>query len=144
MIDWLSIVEIDKETGSSDGLQPKRAHLSCVHALSELHLHEIHFVPSLTVPVFKQGDDPIDAINRMMSFLLAVITSRYPTINNQLKNSLNPRQQATINDGRVTLQPVYGRQISFASGITMTYTPGASGSNYGKQRTVICYNCKGE
>ncbi|GKB86110.1 integrase, catalytic region, zinc finger, CCHC-type containing protein, partial [Tanacetum coccineum] len=26
----------------------------------------------------------------------------------------------------------------------MTYTPGASGSNSGKQRTVICYNCKGE
>ncbi|GJU97163.1 retrovirus-related pol polyprotein from transposon TNT 1-94 [Tanacetum coccineum] len=25
-----------------------------------------------------------------------------------------------------------------------TYTPGASGSNPGKQRTVICYNCKGE
>ncbi|GJS70104.1 retrovirus-related pol polyprotein from transposon TNT 1-94 [Tanacetum coccineum] len=25
-----------------------------------------------------------------------------------------------------------------------TYTPGASGSNSGKQRTVICYNCKGE
>ncbi|GJU73168.1 retrovirus-related pol polyprotein from transposon TNT 1-94 [Tanacetum coccineum] len=26
----------------------------------------------------------------------------------------------------------------------MTYTLGASGSNSGKQRTVICYNCKGE
>ncbi|GJZ96842.1 integrase, catalytic region, zinc finger, CCHC-type containing protein [Tanacetum coccineum] len=25
-----------------------------------------------------------------------------------------------------------------------TYTPGASGSNSGKQRMVICYNCKGE
>ncbi|GJY04088.1 integrase, catalytic region, zinc finger, CCHC-type containing protein [Tanacetum coccineum] len=25
-----------------------------------------------------------------------------------------------------------------------THTPGASGSNSGKQRTVICYNCKGE
>ncbi|GKF30441.1 retrovirus-related pol polyprotein from transposon TNT 1-94, partial [Tanacetum coccineum] len=25
-----------------------------------------------------------------------------------------------------------------------TYTPGASKSNSGKQRTVICYNCKGE
>ncbi|GKF91072.1 hypothetical protein Tco_0274773, partial [Tanacetum coccineum] len=25
-----------------------------------------------------------------------------------------------------------------------TYTLGASGSNSGKQRTVICYNCKGE
>ncbi|GJY01127.1 retrovirus-related pol polyprotein from transposon TNT 1-94 [Tanacetum coccineum] len=37
-----------------------------------------------------------------------------------------------------------GRQISFAIGTTRTYTPGASGSNSGKQRTVICYNCKGE
>ncbi|GJY19536.1 retrovirus-related pol polyprotein from transposon TNT 1-94 [Tanacetum coccineum] len=29
-------------------------------------------------------------------------------------------------------------------GTTRTYTPGASGSNSGKQRTVICYNYKGE
>nr|GEX77536.1 hypothetical protein [Tanacetum cinerariifolium] len=28
--------------------------------------------------------------------------------------------------------------------MTQTYTPGASRSNSGKQRTVICYNCKGE
>ncbi|GJS14906.1 retrovirus-related pol polyprotein from transposon TNT 1-94 [Tanacetum coccineum] len=90
------------------------------------------------------GDDPIDAINHVMSFLTAVVTSRYPTTNNQLRNSSNPRQQATINDGRVTLQPIQGRQTSFAAGTTRTYTPGASGSNSGKQRTVICYNCKGE
>nr|GEU41324.1 hypothetical protein [Tanacetum cinerariifolium] len=70
----------------------------------------------LTVPVFKQGDDPIDVINHMMSFLSAVVTSRYPTTNNHLRNSSNPRQQATINDGRVTLQPIQGRQISFAMG----------------------------
>ncbi|GKB87883.1 hypothetical protein Tco_0960155 [Tanacetum coccineum] len=63
----------------------------------------------LIVLVFKQGDDPIDAINHMMSFLSVV-----------------------------------GRQISFAMGTTRTYTPGASGSNSGKQRTVICYNYKGE
>nr|GEU44777.1 hypothetical protein [Tanacetum cinerariifolium] len=80
----------------------------------------------------------------MMSFLSAIVTSRYPTTNNQLRNSSNPRQQATINDGRITLQPVQGRQISFATGTTRTYTPGASGSNSRKQRTVICYNCKGE
>nr|GEW68434.1 integrase, catalytic region, zinc finger, CCHC-type, peptidase aspartic, catalytic [Tanacetum cinerariifolium] len=98
----------------------------------------------LTVLVFKQGDDLIDAINHIMSFLSDVVTSCYPTTNNQLKNSSNPRQQATINDGRVTLQPVQGRQISFATGTSRTYTPAASGSNYGKQRTVICYNCKGE
>ncbi|GJV56116.1 hypothetical protein Tco_1457121 [Tanacetum coccineum] len=38
--------EFDKETGSSDGLQPKQTGLSCIHALNELHLHEIHVVPS--------------------------------------------------------------------------------------------------
>nr|GEV67789.1 hypothetical protein [Tanacetum cinerariifolium] len=69
----------------------------------------------LTVPVFKQGDDPIDAINHMMSFLLDVVTSRYPTTNNQLRNSSNPRQQVIINDGSVTLQPIQERQISFAT-----------------------------
>ncbi|GJY55505.1 hypothetical protein Tco_0454620 [Tanacetum coccineum] len=31
---------------------------------------------SLVVPVFQKGDDPIDAINHMMSFLTAVVTSR--------------------------------------------------------------------
>ncbi|GKD02028.1 retrovirus-related pol polyprotein from transposon TNT 1-94 [Tanacetum coccineum] len=98
----------------------------------------------LTIPVFKHGDDPIDAINHVMSFLSAVVTSRYPTTNNQLRNSSNPRQQATINDGRVTVQPIQGRQISYAAGTTRTFTPGASGSNSGKQRIVTCYNCKGE
>ncbi|GKA98375.1 retrovirus-related pol polyprotein from transposon TNT 1-94 [Tanacetum coccineum] len=95
----------------------------------------------LIVPVFQKGDDPIDAINHMMSFLTAVVTSCYPTTNNQLRNSSNPRQQATINDGRVTLQPIQGRHTSFDAG---TYTSGESGSNSRKQRTVICYTCKGE
>nr|GEZ42102.1 hypothetical protein [Tanacetum cinerariifolium] len=94
----------------------------------------------LTILVFKKGDDPIDAINHMMSFLSAIVTSRYPTTNNQLRNSSNPRQQATIIDGRITLQPIQRRQISFASGTSRTYTPGTSGSNFGKQMTVICYN----
>ncbi|GKA83086.1 integrase, catalytic region, zinc finger, CCHC-type containing protein [Tanacetum coccineum] len=98
----------------------------------------------LIVLVFQKGDDPIDAINHMMSFLTAVVTSRYPTTNNQLRNSSNPRQQAIVNYGIVTLQPIQGRQTSLAAGTTRTYTLGASGSNSGKQRTVICYNCKGE
>ncbi|GKF79488.1 hypothetical protein Tco_0235056, partial [Tanacetum coccineum] len=91
---------------------------------------------SLVVPVFQKGDDPIDAINHMMSFLTAVVTSRYPTTNNQLRTSSNPRQQATIYDGKVTVQPVQGRQTTYAAGTTRKYTPGASGSNTGKQRTV--------
>ncbi|GJS52270.1 retrovirus-related pol polyprotein from transposon TNT 1-94 [Tanacetum coccineum] len=62
----------------------------------------------------------------------------------KLRNLSNPRQQATINNGRVILQPIQGRQTSFAAGTSRTYTSGASGNNSGKQRTVICYNCKGE
>ncbi|GJY45272.1 hypothetical protein Tco_0434335 [Tanacetum coccineum] len=90
----------------------------------------------LIVPVFQKGDDPIDAINHMMSFFTAVVTYHYPTTNNQLRISPNPRQQATINNGRVTLQPIQGRQTSLAAGTSRTYTPGASGSNSGKQRTL--------
>ncbi|GKF69356.1 hypothetical protein Tco_0202413, partial [Tanacetum coccineum] len=96
---------------------------------------------------FQKGDDPIDAIdaiNHMMSFLTAVVTSCYPATNNQLRTSSNPSQQATIYDGKVTVQPIQGRQNTYAAGTTRTYTPGASGSNMGKQQTVICYNCKGE
>ncbi|GJU69002.1 hypothetical protein Tco_1255261 [Tanacetum coccineum] len=40
----MSFDEFDKETESSDGLQPMQADLSCVHALNEPHLHEIHVV----------------------------------------------------------------------------------------------------
>ncbi|GJT08572.1 hypothetical protein Tco_0843034 [Tanacetum coccineum] len=67
---------------------------------------------------------------------MKTITSALLLTNNQLRNSLNPRQQATINDGRVTVQPVQGRQISYATGTTRTFTPGESGSNSGKQRIV--------
>ncbi|GJR29207.1 retrovirus-related pol polyprotein from transposon TNT 1-94 [Tanacetum coccineum] len=99
---------------------------------------------SLVVLVFQKGDDPIDAINHMMSFLTAVVTSRYPTTNNQLRTSSNPRQQATIYDGKLTVQPVQGRHTSYAAGTIRKYTSGASGSNTGKPGTIICYNCKGE
>ncbi|GJV18687.1 integrase, catalytic region, zinc finger, CCHC-type containing protein [Tanacetum coccineum] len=98
----------------------------------------------LTIPVFKHDDDPIDAINHVMSFLSAMVSSRYPTTNNQLRNSSNPRQQATINDGRITVQPVQRRQISYGASTTRTFTPGVSRNNLGKQRIVTCYNCKGE
>nr|GEW10015.1 retrovirus-related Pol polyprotein from transposon TNT 1-94 [Tanacetum cinerariifolium] len=54
----------------------------------------------LVVSVFQKGDDPIDAINHMMSFLTSVVASRFPATNNQLRTSSNPRQQAIINNGR--------------------------------------------
>ena len=65
--------------------------------------------------MFKQGDDPIDAINKMMSFLSTVVSSRFPSTNNQLRISSNLRQQATITDGRVSVQPYQGRQGSYGA-----------------------------
>nr|GEV42475.1 retrovirus-related Pol polyprotein from transposon TNT 1-94 [Tanacetum cinerariifolium] len=41
--------EFDEETGSGGGLQSKKADLSYVHALNELHSHEIHVVPRRVV-----------------------------------------------------------------------------------------------
>nr|GFC64847.1 hypothetical protein [Tanacetum cinerariifolium] len=84
----MNVIEFDKETGSSDELQPKQADLCYVHALNEPRLCEIHVVPihhnvytpSSSIP--QKGDDPIDAINHMLSFLTAVVTSWYPPTNN--------------------------------------------------------------
>ncbi|GJY96594.1 hypothetical protein Tco_0513504 [Tanacetum coccineum] len=68
----------------------------------QTHLAEFPQIDfGLAVPVFKQGDDPIDATNKMMSFLSTVVTSLFPSTNNQLRNSSNLRQQAAIHDGRV-------------------------------------------
>nr|GEV07834.1 retrovirus-related Pol polyprotein from transposon TNT 1-94 [Tanacetum cinerariifolium] len=97
----------------------------------------------LVVPVFQKGDDPIDAINHMMSFLTFIVASRYPAINNQLRTSSNPRQQATINNGRVTIQPIQGRQNNMLTGSSRPFALGSGGTS-GKKRVVVCYNCKGE
>nr|GEV11674.1 hypothetical protein [Tanacetum cinerariifolium] len=69
---------------------------SLLHQQSKFYQPDI----GLVILVFQKGDDPIDAINHMMSFLTVVVTSRYPPINNQLRTSSNPRQQATINNER--------------------------------------------
>nr|GEU75433.1 hypothetical protein [Tanacetum cinerariifolium] len=55
-------------------------------------------------------DDPIACLNKAMAFLTAVASSRFPVTNNQLRTSSNLRNQATIQDGKVTVQQVQGRQ----------------------------------
>ncbi|GJX81200.1 reverse transcriptase domain-containing protein [Tanacetum coccineum] len=82
----------------------------------------------------------------MMSFLSSIVSSRFPTTNNQLRNSSNPRQQATIHNGRVTVQPVQGRQNSFAAGTSGTRANiSGTGHNYSSQQRVVkCFNCQGE
>nr|GEU42702.1 hypothetical protein [Tanacetum cinerariifolium] len=85
----------------------------------------------LAVPVFKQGNDLIDAINKMLLFLSTVISSRFPSTNNQLRNSTNPRHQATVHDGRMMVTPIQGRQTSIGAGTSRTRasTLGTGGRN---------------
>ncbi|GJX47658.1 hypothetical protein Tco_0272848, partial [Tanacetum coccineum] len=64
----------------------------------------------LAVPSFLPGDDPIACLNKAMAFMSTVMASRFLSTNNQLRTSSNPRNQATIQDGRITIQQVQGRQ----------------------------------
>nr|GFA77753.1 hypothetical protein [Tanacetum cinerariifolium] len=57
---------------------------------------------------------------RLSKLFSAVVTSRYPVANNQLITSSNPWQQATINNGMVTIQSIQGRQNSMTAGTTET------------------------
>ncbi|GKC75839.1 retrovirus-related pol polyprotein from transposon TNT 1-94 [Tanacetum coccineum] len=128
-------------TSSNYRARPTNEYQSTVH--HNVYSQQPSIPQSEYAPITYQQQQP-DFSNQIQSFLTAVVTSRYPTTNNQLRTSSNPRQQATIYDGKVTVQPVQGRQTTYAAGTTRKFTPGASGSNTGKQRTVICYNCKGE
>nr|GFC62038.1 hypothetical protein [Tanacetum cinerariifolium] len=73
----------------------------------------------LVVLVYQKRDDPIDAINHMMSFLTSVVTSR------------------------VTIQPIQGRQNHMSAGLSRPFASGSGGTS-GRQRVIVCYNYKGE
>ncbi|GJS89254.1 hypothetical protein Tco_0771890 [Tanacetum coccineum] len=60
----------------------------------------------LVVPSFNPSDDPIANLNRLMAFVSTSFGPHFPQTNNQLRTSSNPRNQATIQDGRVTVQTV--------------------------------------
>nr|GEU75291.1 retrovirus-related Pol polyprotein from transposon TNT 1-94 [Tanacetum cinerariifolium] len=62
------------------------------------------------------------------------LQSEYPATNNQLRYSSNPRQQATINNGTVTIPPIQGRQNFVTAGSSRPYASGSGGAS-GKQRT---------
>ncbi|GJX32359.1 hypothetical protein Tco_0242214 [Tanacetum coccineum] len=81
-----------------------------------------------------------------MAFMSTMMELRFPSTNNQLRTSSNPRNQATIQDGRVTVQQVQGRQgQSFAGTGTKGNVTGSTGNNaIGQERVVNCYNCQGE
>ncbi|GJQ96094.1 retrovirus-related pol polyprotein from transposon TNT 1-94 [Tanacetum coccineum] len=91
----------------------------------------------LAVPVFNQEDDLIACLNKAMDFLTAVASLRFPSTNNQLRTSSNPRNQATVQDGRVIVQQVQGRQRqSYAGNSYKGNATSLEGNNTGGQARV--------
>ncbi|GJR19215.1 putative ribonuclease H-like domain-containing protein [Tanacetum coccineum] len=97
-------------------------------------------------PIFSLGDDLIACLNKAMAFLTTIASSRFPSTNNQLRTSSNPRNQATIQDGRVTVQQVQARQGQSYSGTGFKSNATSSGGNNSSRqaRVVKCYNYQGE
>ncbi|GJS41065.1 retrovirus-related pol polyprotein from transposon TNT 1-94 [Tanacetum coccineum] len=83
----------------------------------------------LAILVFLPGDDPIACLNKAMAFMSTVVSSRFPSTNNQLRTSSNPKNQATIQDGRVTVQQVQGRQGQSFAGTRTKGNATSSGRN---------------
>nr|GEX45529.1 hypothetical protein [Tanacetum cinerariifolium] len=89
----------------------------------------------------EKGDDPIACLNKAMAFLTVVASSRFPSTNNQLRTSSNTRNQATIQDDRVTMQQVQGRQGQNYSGTTYkgnaTNSRGNTTSGQAKEKAIL-------
>nr|GEU73569.1 ribonuclease H-like domain-containing protein [Tanacetum cinerariifolium] len=81
---------------------------------------------------------------RQWLFLTAIASSRFPSTNNQLRTSSNPRNQATIQDGKVIVQQVQGRQCLsyFGTGYKSNATSFRGNNVSGQTRVVKCYNCQ--
>ncbi|GJR98721.1 retrovirus-related pol polyprotein from transposon TNT 1-94 [Tanacetum coccineum] len=120
--------------------------LHCPQISPQPHTEFPQLDSGLAVLVFLPGDDPIACLNKIMAFMSTVVASRFPLTNNQLKTSSNLRNQATIQDGRVTVQQVQGRQGQSFDGTRTKGNATSSGGNNaaGQARVVKCYNCQGE
>nr|GEX06632.1 hypothetical protein [Tanacetum cinerariifolium] len=69
-----------------------------------------------------------------------------PTVHQHSKYS-SPKTRLVVlqatHNGRVTIQPIQGRQNSLPAGSSRPFAFGSGGAS-GKQRVIVCYNCKGE
>nr|GEY95221.1 hypothetical protein [Tanacetum cinerariifolium] len=108
-------------------------------------INNINVINMSTRPV-QVRDDPIACLNKAMDFLSVVATSRFPSTNNQLRTSSNLRNQATIQDGKVTVQQVQMRKGHSYVGTDNKGNATSSEGNKarGQAGVVKCYNFQGE
>ncbi|GKD29088.1 retrovirus-related pol polyprotein from transposon TNT 1-94 [Tanacetum coccineum] len=96
-------------------------------------------------------DNLIENLTNTLALLTQSYKTYLPQTNNQLRTSSNPRNQATVQDDRVVVQNVQGRQNrgqgNNARGAGATGYGGAQNrvgnANPGQARQIKCCNCNG-
>ncbi|GKC95339.1 retrovirus-related pol polyprotein from transposon TNT 1-94 [Tanacetum coccineum] len=129
--------------------------------MSNVSHQQYYSQSSITPPHFADntqldsGISPTDNLIENLTNTLALLTQSYktylPQTNNQLRTSSNTRNQATVQDGRVVVQNVQGRQNrgqgNNARGAGAAGYGGAQNrvgnANPGQARQIKCYNCNG-
>ncbi|GJX97435.1 hypothetical protein Tco_0353233 [Tanacetum coccineum] len=77
----------------------------------------------LVVPSFNPSDDLIANLNKLMAFVTITFAPRFLQTNNQLRTSSNPRNQETIQDGRVLTAYLDPKQLAFLAENGDTFIP---------------------
>ncbi|GKA44584.1 retrovirus-related pol polyprotein from transposon TNT 1-94 [Tanacetum coccineum] len=125
-------------------LEQHELHVNEVCIMRERNQDPLAFVANqqMTPPHFNTYQSPYNNPQLQQHFSPS---QQFPTTNNQLKTSSNPRNQATIQDGRDTVQQVQGRQGQNYSSTTYKGNATSSRGNTtsGQSRVVKCYNCQG-
>ncbi|GKA52222.1 hypothetical protein Tco_0745418 [Tanacetum coccineum] len=102
-------------------------------------------------------DNLIESLTNTLALLNQSFKAHLPQMNNQLRTSLNARNNATVQDDRVVVQDVRGRYNANNEGrpfqrnnVRGNVVDGNAGGqnrdgnvNPGQAKPVMCYNCKG-
>nr|GFA25455.1 hypothetical protein [Tanacetum cinerariifolium] len=111
-----------------------------------------HFVDNTHLDLrLSLTDNLIENLTNTLALLTKSYKTYLPQTNNQLRTSSNTRNQATVQDDKVVVQNVQGRQNrgqgNNAWGASAAGYGGAQtrvrNANLGQARQIKCYNCNG-
>nr|GEU63440.1 hypothetical protein [Tanacetum cinerariifolium] len=114
--------------------------------------YQPHFVDNTQLDLeLSLMDKLIENLTNIISLLTQSYKAYLPQTNNQLRTSSNTKNQATVQDGRVVVQNVQGRQNKGqGNNVRETGAAGKRGdqnrvgnANLGQSRQIKCYNCNG-
>nr|GEZ16310.1 reverse transcriptase domain-containing protein [Tanacetum cinerariifolium] len=113
-------------------------------------------ITPVTPPRANSTDDLIENLTSTLALLTQSYRTFLPQTNNQLRTSSNPRNQATVQDGRVVVQNVQGRPnrgqgmnpwggnpAGYGEALNRVGNVNQGQARPGQARTVKCYNCNG-